>query len=91
MSAKPLRLFIADDEPPARARMKELIEDLREECPAEVVGEAGNGQEVLDRLPETNADVLLLDIQMPGARRAGSGAPPGATGGRARNRIRHGA
>lgn len=66
MSAKPLRLFIADDEPPARARMKELIEDLREECPAEVVGEAGNGQEVLDRLPETNADVLLLDIQMPG-------------------------
>jgi two-component system response regulator AlgR len=66
MSAEPLRVFIADDEPPARARMRELLEDLREQCPTEVVGEAGNGLEVLERLPETRADVLLLDIQMPG-------------------------
>lgn len=70
MSATPLRIFIADDEPPARARMKELLGDLREDpgndWAAEVVGEAGNGLEALERLPEARADVLLLDIQMPG-------------------------
>lgn len=63
---KPLRLFIADDEPPARERLKELVGDLHEECPAEIVGEAANGLEVLERLPASGADVLLLDIDMPG-------------------------
>lgn len=66
MSAKPLRLFIADDESPARSRIRELLEDLRLDCPTEIVGEAENGLEVLDRLPATGADVLLLDIHMPG-------------------------
>lgn len=66
MSVQSLRLFIADDEPPARARLKELLEDLRDDCPTEVVGEAENGLQVLDRLPASGADVLLLDIQMPG-------------------------
>lgn len=63
---KPLRLFIADDEPPARARMRELLGDVKDECPTEIVGEAGNGLEVLERLPSSRAEVLLLDIQMPG-------------------------
>jgi two-component system, LytTR family, response regulator AlgR len=70
MSAGALRVFIADDEPPARARMKELLGDLAEdpanECATEVVGEAGNGLEVLERVPGAGAEVLLLDIQMPG-------------------------
>lgn len=63
---KPLRVFIADDEPPARVRIRELLEDLREESPVEIVGEAENGLQVLDRLPASGAEVLLLDIQMPG-------------------------
>ena len=66
MSVPALRIFIADDEPPARARMKELLDDLHEACPTLVVGEAGNGLDVLERLPDSRADVLLLDIQMPG-------------------------
>jgi two-component system, LytTR family, response regulator AlgR len=66
MTAQRLRLFIADDEPPARERMKELLDDLRLECPTEVVGEAGNGLEVLERLPQSNAQVVVLDIHMPG-------------------------
>lgn len=66
MSANPLRLFIADDEPPARERMKELLSDLSGDCPTEVVGEAGNGLEVLERLPASGAEVLVLDIHMPG-------------------------
>ena len=65
MSA-PLRVFIADDEPLARSRMRELIADLATEFPCEVVGEAQNGLETLDRLPGSGAQVLLLDIQMPG-------------------------
>lgn len=66
MSERPLRVFIADDEPPARARIRELLDDLSGECPTEVVGEAENGLQVLDRLPASGAEVLLLDIQMPG-------------------------
>lgn len=66
MNEAPLRLFLADDEPPARARLKELLEDVRPECPVEVVGEAENGLQVLERIPASGAEVLLLDIQMPG-------------------------
>ena len=66
MSVRPLRLFIADDEPPARERIKELLGDLRDDCPTKIVGEAVNGLEVLDRLPASGAEVLLLDINMPG-------------------------
>jgi len=62
----PLRVFIADDEEPARQRLRELLADLAAELPAEVVGEAGNGVETLERLPGSGAQVLLLDIQMPG-------------------------
>ena len=61
-----LRVFIADDEPLARSRMRELIADLGDEVPCEVVGEAQNGFETLERLPGSGAQVLLLDIQMPG-------------------------
>lgn len=68
MSNAPLRIFIADDEPPARSRLRELLDDLQAECPNEVVGEAGNGFDVLEHLPGSGAEVLLLDIDMPGLR-----------------------
>lgn len=61
-----LRVFIADDEPLARARMRELLADLGERIPCEIVGEAQNGFEALERLPGSGAQVLLLDIHMPG-------------------------
>ena len=61
-----MRLFIADDEPPARERIKELLGDLGAQCPTEIVGEAANGFEVLERLPASGAELLLLDINMPG-------------------------
>ena len=60
-----LRVFIVDDEPPARNRLRELLHDCSEQLALEVVGEAGNGQEALDKLMETPADVVLLDIRMP--------------------------
>jgi len=61
-----LKVFIADDEQPARERLKELLSDIAADLPTEVVGEAANGLEALERLPSGGAQVLLLDIQMPG-------------------------
>jgi len=64
--SEPLRVFIADDEAPARARLKELLADVRAAVPTAVAGEAASGLEVIERLPASGARVLLLDIQMPG-------------------------
>lgn len=61
-----LRVFIADDESPARERVKALLGDIQPELPATVVGEAGNGAQTIELLPGSGAQVLLLDIQMPG-------------------------
>ena len=61
-----IKVFIADDEEPARERLKELLGDLAAEIPTTVVGEARNGLETVERLPQSGAELLLLDIQMPG-------------------------
>ena len=61
----PLSVFVVDDEPPARNRLKELLTDCAEQMPLLLVGEAGNGREALDTLSEIQADVVLVDIRMP--------------------------
>ncbi len=61
-----LRIFIADDEAPARERLKELLSDIAAEMPTSVVGEARHGIEAVELLPSSGADVVLLDIEMPG-------------------------
>jgi len=61
-----LRIFIADDETPARERMKELLGDIAADVATAVVGEARDGLATLDAVPGSGAQVLLLDIQMPG-------------------------
>ena len=61
-----IRIFLADDESPARERLKELLQDIAGDVPSVVAGEASNGIEALERLPASGAQVLLLDIQMPG-------------------------
>jgi two-component system response regulator AlgR len=58
-----IRIVIADDEAPARKRLRELLGDIEQAC---VVGEAKNGQEVLSLVEQTQAEVVLLDIRMPG-------------------------
>jgi two-component system response regulator AlgR len=63
-----LRVFIADDEAPARERLKELLADIAAELPTEVVGEAASGLDAVAQLPASRAQVLLLDIEMPGMR-----------------------
>jgi len=61
----PLRVFLVDDEPLARSRIRELLGDIAEDLPTAVVGEAGNGQEALMLLAGQQADVALIDVQMP--------------------------
>ncbi|MBL0940900.1 MAG: response regulator transcription factor [Gemmatimonadaceae bacterium] len=56
-------VMIADDEPAARRGVRQLLARY----PAfQVVAECRNGTEVLTRLDETSADVIFLDVQMPG-------------------------
>ena len=61
----PLTVFIVDDEAPARNRLKELLADCEAQFPLQLTGEAGNGQEALDKLAEKPAEVVLMDIRMP--------------------------
>jgi two-component system response regulator AlgR len=61
----PLAVFVVDDEPPARNRLKDLLTDCAGQLPLVLVGEAGNGVEALDKLSEVHADVVLMDIRMP--------------------------
>jgi two-component system response regulator AlgR len=61
----PLTVFIVDDEAPARNRLKDLLGDCEGQFPLQLVGEAGNGQEALDKLAENPAEVVLMDIRMP--------------------------
>ncbi len=61
----PLTVFIVDDEPPARTRLRDLLADCNQQLPLETVGEAGNGRDALDKLCEIDADVVLIDIRMP--------------------------
>lgn len=58
-----IRIVIADDEAPARKRLRELLGDIQQVC---VVGEAKNGREALSLAEQTQAEVVLLDIRMPG-------------------------
>lgn len=66
MATQALKVLIADDEPPARRRLRDLLADAEPACPNRVVGEAATGTEVLAQAAEHRPDVVLLDIQMPG-------------------------
>ena len=58
-----MRILIADDEKPARLRLRQIVDDLDEH---DVVGEAENGEQVLTMAAEQTPDIVLLDIRMPG-------------------------
>jgi two-component system response regulator AlgR len=59
------RILIADDEAPARARLRDLLDDCRESFALAIVDEARNGREALDVLNREKVDIVLLDIRMP--------------------------
>ena len=58
------KILIADDHSIIRAGIKKILE---KEMDLQVIGEAGNANDVLDFLRKNDLDLLLLDINMPGA------------------------
>jgi len=65
MTEAALRVVIVDDEEPARARLKDLLDDIAETQPTRVVGVAANGLEALRLIQDLATDVVLADIRMP--------------------------
>lgn len=57
-----IKVILVDDHMIIRDGIKAL---LRDSDGIRVVGEAGNGKELIDMLPQTAADVILMDINMP--------------------------
>ncbi len=62
-TVKPIRLILADDHTLVRAGVRALLEKLPW---VEVVGEAGDGREVLNLVEQHRPDMVLMDIAMPG-------------------------
>ncbi|MZH42087.1 MAG: response regulator transcription factor [Nitrospinae bacterium] len=60
---KNIRIIIADDHAVVR---KGLVQIIDETPGMELIYQAGDGDEVLEKLPGLDVDVLLLDINMPG-------------------------
>ena len=58
-----IRTLLVDDEQPARERLRRLLANTSD---VEIVGEAQDGEQALERILETKPDLVLLDIQMPG-------------------------
>ena len=65
MSVTKLRIAVTDDEAPARSRLKDLLEDVAEMLPLELLVEAENGRRLLDLMEKQPVDVVLMDIRMP--------------------------
>ncbi|MGZ8359065.1 MAG: chemotaxis-specific protein-glutamate methyltransferase CheB [Allosphingosinicella sp.] len=60
----PIRLMIVDDSTVARAVLSRMCSSDPE---FEVVATAGNAREALDALKSVTVDIVLLDVEMPGA------------------------
>lgn len=56
------RIFLVDDHPMVRGGLRAMLATAPDLL---VVGEASHGQSLLDQLPTTPADVVLLDVNMP--------------------------
>lgn len=62
MADKPVRVFVVEDQLLVRRGIVELLEPEEE---VEVVGEAGDGVEALQKIPHLETDVALVDARMP--------------------------
>ncbi len=58
-----IKAIIIDDERLARNELRKLLADFPE---IEVVGEAANASEGIEKIESLNPDLVFLDIQMPG-------------------------
>ncbi len=61
--SQPIRVVLADDQQMVRAGFRMVIDSQPD---LTVVGEAGDGAAAVDLLRRTPADVVLMDVRMPG-------------------------
>ena len=59
---KTLRVMIVDDNSRARGALSAFLSTMES---VQVVGEASNGEEAIEKAERVSPDVILLDIQMP--------------------------
>ncbi len=62
MTERPITILIADDHPVVREGLAAM---LSREPDIDVVGEAADGQEAVDRAASLGPDIILMDLQMP--------------------------
>ena len=58
-----IKVLIIDDERLARSELTRLLQDFPD---VEVIGEAANANEGIEKIEMLNPDLIFLDIQMPG-------------------------
>jgi DNA-binding NarL/FixJ family response regulator len=58
-----IQVILADDQPLVRAGLRRMIDQAPD---IDVVGEAGTGAEAVQLARDTGADVVIMDIRMPG-------------------------
>ncbi len=61
--SKKIKVIIADDHRIVRAGIKQIIEECPDMAKAD---EAGDGQELIDKVRKNSYDAILLDVAMPG-------------------------
>lgn len=61
-SSSPIRILVVDDQEVVRRGIRSMLEQSDDLV---VVGEAGDGEEALERVRTLAPDVVLLDVQMP--------------------------
>lgn len=62
-TGEPIRVLLVDDHPMLRHGLKALLEQVSE---AQVVGEAGDGEETIVLALSLSPDVVVMDLVMPG-------------------------
>jgi len=65
---RPIRVLIVDDAPEVRRGLRTLLPLVAEAMALElaIVGEAGDGDEAIAQAIALDADVVLMDLEMPG-------------------------
>lgn len=66
MSKSPIRIIIVDDEPLARSRLRRMLTECMAQVPNVVLAEFASGQALMGSEVLRSADLVLLDIEMPG-------------------------
>jgi len=64
---RPIKILLADDHDLVRAGIERMLADIADMT---VIGQATTGEEAVSMSRELQPDVVLMDIRMPGNRRA---------------------